>query len=72
MAGEVVDAVDKSRGEVVEKDAWGKRELAYEIKGFNKGYYFVWQLKVPGNDVAFLKRNLKLNENILRFLLTKN
>ncbi len=71
-AGDVVGAVEKSRGEVIEKDAWGKRDLAYEIKGFTKGYYFVWQIKVPENDVAFLKRNLKLNENILRVLLTKN
>lgn len=71
-AGDVEEAVEKSRGEVVEKDAWGKRELAYEIKGFSKGYYFVWQIKVPENDVAFLKRNLKLNDNILRILLKKN
>ena len=68
---EVKDTLEKSRGEVKGREDWGKRDLAYEIKGFQKGYYFVWQISLPENDVAFLKKNLKLNENVLRFLLTK-
>lgn len=71
VVAEVEEALEKSRGEVFERDEWGKRDLAYEIQGFDKGYYFVWQVKLPENDIAFLKRNLKLNENILRFLFTK-
>ena len=71
VVAEVEEAVKKSRGEVAKRDEWGKRELAYEIDRFNKGYYFVWQVELPKNDVAFLKRNLKLNENILRVLFTK-
>ena len=68
---EVTQTLEKSRGEVSEKETWGKRDLAYEIKGHKKGYYFVWQASLPENDIAFLKKNLKLNENVIRFLLTK-
>lgn len=68
----VVGTVEKSRGEVLDREEWGKRDLAYEIKGFNKGYYFVWQVELPENDVAFFKRNLRMNEDVLRIMLKVN
>lgn len=68
---DVRDIVEKSRGEAIEEDSWGKRNLAYEIKGFREGYYFVWQVAVPETDVAYLKRNLEVNQDVIRFMLIK-
>jgi len=70
--GKIGDLIGESRGEVKDKDDWGKRELAYEINGVEEGFYHIWQIALPTNDVAFLKRSLNMNENVLRFLLTKD
>ena len=48
----------------------GLRELAYEIKDQNKGFYVV--LKVSADETALYQfnRKVKINPNVLRHLVT--
>lgn len=58
-------------GQVVNVEDWGKRRLAYPIKKESRGYYTY--LMYTGNNslVAELERNLRINEQVLRFLSVK-
>jgi small subunit ribosomal protein S6 len=58
-------------GQVVAVEDWGRRRLAYPIHKENRGYYTY--LLYTGNNslVAELERNLRINEQALRFLSVK-
>jgi small subunit ribosomal protein S6 len=48
-------------------DNWGKRRLAYEIRKQREGSYAVWELFAEPVMLKEFERQLKLNENVLRF-----
>ncbi len=60
--------VDKLGGKVEKTEYWGLRTLAYRIKKNRKGHYVLFNLDAPAEAVLELERNLRLNEDILRYL----
>lgn len=62
--------VEGANGTVVRADEWGMRDLAHLIKKQRRGYYIRLEYDAPGTTVKELERNLRINENILRFLST--
>ena len=61
----------KSLGIEIDKtDNWGKRRLAYDIRKQREGTYAVFEAKAEPSMVKELERQLRLNENVLRFLST--
>ncbi len=50
---------------------WGLRDLAYNIKKNSKAYYILMNIKVNIKIINFISDNLKLNKNVLRFLIIK-
>ena len=62
----------KSLGaEVAKIDNWGKRRLAYDIKKQREGTYAVYEVSAEPAMVKEFERQLRLNENVLRFLSTQ-
>jgi len=57
--------------EVTKVDNWGKRRLAYDIRKQREGTYAVFEAKAEPSMVKELERQLRLNENVLRFLSTR-
>lgn len=53
-------------GEVKSTDKAGRKKLAYEIQNFRDGYFSTTVLSLPAEKVAEFKRQLRLNDNILR------
>lgn len=58
-------------GELIKREDWGKRRLAYPITKFTEGFYSVLQFNFPSKAVRDLDRSLQLTEEILRFLVTR-
>lgn len=56
-------------GEIVNEDRWGKRRFQYEINKIRDGYYVVLKFKLNPESLDELNRVLKLNEDIVRYLL---
>ena len=67
----IVELVKELGGDVMDVDAWGKRYLAYNIKGHNEGYYIVYIFSLESSNLKEMKRKLNLNSEILRFLIIK-
>ena len=57
--------------EVAKIDNWGKRRLAYDIKKQREGTYAVYEVSAEPAMVKEFERQLRLNENVLRFLSTQ-
>lgn len=53
-------------GSVESTDKVGRKKLAYEIQNFRDGYFSTIVLSLPADKVAEFKRQLRLNDNILR------
>jgi small subunit ribosomal protein S6 len=49
----------------------GVRKLAYEIEKFERGHYFVLYFTAPPSSIEEILRNLRLTEEIIRFLNVK-
>lgn len=62
----------KSQGaEVAKIDNWGKRRLAYDIKKQREGTYAVFEVSAEPSTIKEFERQLRLNENVLRFMSTR-
>ena len=55
----------------VEEKAMGQRELAYEIKKYKNGYYFLFVVEASHEAVKEFDRLAGINENILRHLIIR-
>ena len=53
-------------GKVESVENMGKKKLAYEIQNFRDGLFATTILALPADKVAEFKRQLRLNDNILR------
>ncbi|HRI05423.1 MAG TPA: 30S ribosomal protein S6 [Candidatus Dojkabacteria bacterium] len=67
---EMTDYIKAANGSVNDVDVWGKRYLAYKIKGHDEGYYIVYNFQMEASAVAELKRKLGLKGEILRFMIS--
>lgn len=56
-------------GQVAQVESRGKRQLAYPIRKIREGYYYVAQLQIGVESLKELERSLKLNEQIVRYLI---
>ena len=53
-------------GKVESTDKIGRKKLAYDIENFRDGFFASLVLTMPSDKVAEFKRQLKLNDNIIR------
>ena len=64
----ISDEIKSYKGSVVSVDKMGSKKLAYDVQGYRDGFFTTIVLSIPGENVVDFKRNLKLNENVLRFM----
>ena len=68
----LLDDVVKSFGELKKADMWGSRAFTYKIAHDTKGYYAHYEFSSAPETISALDKKLKLNEDILRYLLLKH
>lgn len=71
-------ALDKVRGlvavnggEIVKEDNWGKKKLAYAIKGQDFAIYVAMDVKLPAAAPLKISNTLNITDEVLRYLLVK-
>jgi small subunit ribosomal protein S6 len=57
-------------GQTIQVDRWGKRRMAYPIKKRLDGVYVFVKAQLPPRATLDLERELRLQESILRFMIT--
>ncbi|MGJ0148468.1 30S ribosomal protein S6 [Campylobacter lari] len=67
----VKEVLTKNGAEIESVVPMGTRKLAYKIKKYERGTYFVVYFKAPTNLIAELERVLRITEEVIRFLIVK-
>jgi len=69
---QINDAVTKNSGTITEGAVWSeKRKLFFPIKKFTEGVYYLLSFSLNPLAIKDIRHAYKLNENILRVLISK-
>ncbi len=71
LAEDLTTIVKDNGGEVAKTEFWGPRTLAYRIKKNRKGHYVFFNLDAPSEAVQEYERNMRLNEDVLRYMTVR-
>jgi len=71
LATHLKTIVESEGGKVEKHEYWGLRSLAYRIKKNRKGHYVLLNINAPGTAISELERQLKINEDVLRYLTVR-
>ena len=61
----------EQKAKILEEKSMGQKELAYEIKKFNTGYYYLFIVEASKEAEEEFNRVARINENLLRHLIVK-
>lgn len=67
----VKEYITRFGGTVTNVDEWGKKRLAYEIQKMKEGFYYFIQFESDGTCPGEVENNVRIMENVIRFLCTK-
>jgi small subunit ribosomal protein S6 len=63
--------ISGSGGTVIRVDKWGKKRLAYEVKGNRDGYYVLVNFEAEPQFIQRLGRYYGLTEEIIKYMTLK-
>ena len=58
-------------GKITANDNWGKRKLAYPIKGQEFAIYMFYTVEMPTEGVKKVNDTLNITDEVVRFLVTR-
>ena len=71
LMGKIDELMAKQGVEVEKTEPWGKRRLAYAIKGNWEGTYILSYLKAEPTAISDMERRLRVTDGILRFMTVR-
>lgn len=71
LADKVQSWITASGGTVDKVERLGKKRLAYEIRKQRDGHYVIVNAQLNAGGPAEVERNLRLNEQVLRFMISR-
>lgn len=63
--------IKKYNGEIEGAEEWGKKRLAYKIGKNREGIYYLLRFKMDPSQIAPLNADFRLNESIIRVMITE-
>lgn len=63
--------ITRAGGTVTEVEESGKKRLSYEIQKMTEGYYYFIQFEAPSNVPASVEQDVRIMDNVLRFLCVR-
>ena len=63
--------ITENGGAVTKKESWGLKSLTYRIKKNRKGHYVLMNLDAPPAALQEMERQMRLHEDVLRYLSIK-
>lgn len=69
LTGEFRQLIEKHGATDVEVQPWGRKRLAYEIRKKHYAHYVLFRFKANGDVPRELEQTLRIDKNLLRFLV---
>lgn len=66
----VGQTIEGRGGQIVHLDRWGRRRMAYPIQRHREGYYAFFDVQMDSAEVRTVESVLRVQEDIMRSLLT--
>lgn len=63
--------VTDNGGKVLKEDTWGKKKLAYRIKGQDFAVYHYMEVELPADAPLKISNTLNITDGVVRYLLVK-
>lgn len=70
LSNTIKDFISSNKGKIMNSDFWGKKKFAYPLGKETEGYYEVVTFTMEAKNLANFKKNLNLQESLLRYLIT--
>lgn len=67
----IAKIIKDAGGKIISEDNWGKRKLAYTIKGHDHAVYVFYTAELPGESVKKVEGVLNITDEVVRFLITR-
>ncbi|MDB5170754.1 MAG: ribosomal protein [Candidatus Saccharibacteria bacterium] len=67
----ITKIITDNGGTITATDNWGKRKLAYDIKGNEHAVYVFYTVEIPPAGVLKVESTLNITDEVIRFLITK-
>ncbi len=64
----LTEVLTQGGGKVTKNEYWGVKTLSYRIRKNRKAHYSLLNIDAPHAAVAEMERQMRINEDILRFL----
>ena len=71
MIERIRSILESGKAEIKKLDEWGLRELAYTIERQHRGFYALVEHRAEPATVRELERQLRLSDQVLRFLTVR-
>lgn len=68
---EVEGLFEEAGAKLIGKDPWGRRGIAYPIKGQMEGCYIIYHYEMDPSKVKEIDTQLKIMKNVMRHLMVK-
>ena len=71
MVDQYRGVIEANGGAIEKTEMWGVKSLAYRIKKNRKAHFAMFNLNAPAAAVAEMERQMRINEDILRFMTVR-
>lgn len=71
MVGRITSFIEEQGGSVTNQEGWGVRRLAYPIKKFREGHYFITEFTLDPIKAVELEASVQASQEVLRHLMVK-
>jgi len=68
---EIRELISSNGGKIENEDLWGVRDMAYNIKKHEKGYYAVFNLTMDALKVKEFEKPMNINQVVLRYMILR-
>ena len=71
MTNAFTEVLTQGGGKVTKNEYWGLKSLSYRIRKNRKAHYSLLNIDAPAPAVAEMERQMRINEDILRFMTVR-
>jgi small subunit ribosomal protein S6 len=71
LAAAATEIVEAGKGKITKTETWGLKNLAYKIDRNRKAHFVLLNIEAPGDVVAELERQSRINEDVLRYMTVR-
>ena len=71
MVDQYRGVIEQNGGTIAKTEMWGVKSLAFRIRKNRKAHFTLFNLDAPPAAVAEMERQMRINEDVLRFLTVR-